>query len=246
MIAFVASVTIVLFAAILVSARRRRSYASASLSLLAVAYAGVALASCFALWTIRGTFEELARQGGGIGARSFGFWQAARVPLASAWIAVAATLLALAIAFVSRREEEPATPWWQGGVAIAAGVTAVLVFRDMVEFAIDAVIPGRQPWWLTGPVSGYAINSRVVSAGAISAFCCAVALTLAVMMLRRGAPSRRMVVTMLIASVVVSATLVAGLQSYTSRFHATYSEGQPIVSSDHRQPIIDNRQLARR
>lgn len=230
-IAVVGTVTIVLFVLILAVARRRRSYASVSLSLLAVAYAGVALASCFALWSIRSTFEELAKEGGGIGTISFGFWQAARLPLAAAWIAGAATLLALIIAL---RADAPSTnaksAWWTGGVAIAAGVAAVLAFRGVVEFSLDAMLPGRQPWWLTGGSAGYAIHSRLVGAVAVSALCFLGALALAVMTLRRGETPQRGVVAVLVASVVVTSALVAGLQSYSSRFRATYRDGQPIVS----------------
>jgi hypothetical protein len=64
-IALVGAVTVVLFASVLLAARRRGSYATVPVALLAAAWAGVALASSIALWMFRGTVKELERLGGG-------------------------------------------------------------------------------------------------------------------------------------------------------------------------------------
>ncbi len=243
-IALVGAITVVLFAVILVLARRQRSYASASLSLLAVAYAGVALASCFALWTINRTLQEMAVTGGGIGAIAFGIWQAARLPLASAWIAMAATLLALAIALLSSRGDalspRAKNLWWMAGIAVAAGVSAVLAFRGTVAFIMSAILPGRQPWWLTGDSVGNAIYTRLLGAGVVSALCVLVALVLAVVSFRRGAAPRRAVVAVLVVSLGVSVAMVASLGSISSRFR-----GVALGSSDGLDDLLQSRPSAR-
>ena len=52
------------------------------LSLLVAAFGGVALATIFSLGTMLRTLEEMKLSGGGMGAFSYGVWQAARLPLA--------------------------------------------------------------------------------------------------------------------------------------------------------------------
>lgn len=233
-IILVGAVTIVLLASILFVAGRRGSYATATLPLLAVGWSAVALASLFALRTLGRTMTELYAAGGGIRDLSLGIWQASRLPLASAWIAAAVTLLALGVALLSARGESessgPSRTWWSGGVAVAAGVVAVLAFRGTVAFILDAVVPGRQPAWLEGRSIGEAISISIVAAGLASALAFVIALALAVVTFRHGVAPRRAVVALLVVSLVASAVLVESLRSYSSRFRGTAIEGRPIAS----------------
>lgn len=211
---------------------RRESGASICLPLLAVAWAGVALASCFALWSVSRTIAELGRAGGGISYLSFGMWQAARLPLASAWIAAAATLLAIAIALRAAvdQPEHSARSWWIGGAAVAAGVAAVLAFRGAVAFILQAVVPGHEASW-GGRSLPDAISARLLGAGVASALCFLIAIALAVVAFRRGAAALRSVVAVLVVSLSVSAILAMSLGSFSTRLRVTATAGPRAAAS---------------
>src|ERR1051325_1945048 len=195
---------------------RRESAASTCLPLLAVAWSGVALASCFALWNLSHTIAGMGREGGGIGSLSFGMWQAARLPLAAAWIAAAATLLASAIALRSVPDQPQAESrsWWIAGTAVAAGIAAVLAFRSTAAFILQAVMPGHEASW-GGRSLPDAISARLLGAGVAGAVCVVIALALAVIAFRRGVPPLRGLIAVLVVSLSISGILVMSLSSFS-------------------------------
>ena len=219
-IALVGAVTVVLFASVLLAARRRGIYATVPVALLAAAWAGVALASSVALWMFRGTLDELKRLGGGFATVLFGISQAARVPLASAWIAVAATTIALFFVLrTARNEPQPArsalAPWLPG-LAVAAAVGGVLLFRGTITFVIAAMTPGAQPAPPAGMSLGEMVYARIFTAGMGSVLCFLAAMVLLFAAIRRGSASRPVVVAALVVSLVVSAILITNLRRYSN------------------------------
>ena len=235
MTVLVVAVILALLATILVMARRRQTYASAPLSLLAVGYGGVALATAFSMWTMLRVLGEMAESGGGIASYSFGVWQAMRMPLAAAWIAAAATLLALVLAARSMRDERPAahakSVWWIGGLAVLAGVMPLIAFRGAVAFILDIMRPGYQPSWMIRRLTMVEVTyGSFAGAGLAGAVCFLIALALAVRILRHGAAPRRMVVAMLVVSLVASAVLITELRAYSSRWQGIATGRQPIES----------------
>jgi hypothetical protein len=231
-IALVSAVSVVIFGSIVVAARRQRSYATLPIALLAAAYAGVALASSVAGWMFSRTLHEMARTGGGIGAVSFGIWQATRVPLSAGWIAVAATAVALLLAVLTARDKmppaRPALVAWVAALAVAAGTIAVLLFRGSIAFVLAAITPGAQPAWLAGTSIADAIETRMLVGVAGSALCFLVVMALMIATIRHRSASRRVMLIVLVLSLGVSAGLVANLRSYSDRWRDVALNGRGV------------------
>jgi phosphoglycerol transferase MdoB-like AlkP superfamily enzyme len=148
---FVAVVTAVMLALIIAVARRRQSYWWVSIASIAASYAGLALASYFAVRIFMGALANMAVSGGGIAAVRFGIWQATQPVLVAAWAAVVITLLAAAFVPLSARKELPSPPGAQRSpnalfalltlLAFAVGAAPVLLFRRAIAFVLWAIDP---------------------------------------------------------------------------------------------------------
>jgi len=209
-----------------------QQYASASIMLVAAAYSGIALASLAAVWSFGRTFDEL-RRGGGIDVISRGLWQASRLPLASAWLTIGISMVALAAMLFARRSDEtrPAASPWLAAVAIAAGVGAVVLFRALTSFLLDVSIPERQPAsWLTAENVDGAVRISFLVAGAGCVACFLTAIALAVVSSRRRAERSRFAVVVLVVSLVAAAALAANLSAFSRHWRSVALEGHPIAS----------------
>jgi hypothetical protein len=178
-------------------------------SLVAGAYAVLALASLVALRNISGLLEEAARYSGLI----VDFWPgvvaAARWPTVAAWIAVLATVAAMLT--LRRTADRSSHTGWLAVIAILAGVASVLTFRAAVRFVTTAILPGG----VATPVSE--VVPRLTLASVIAAICFVVALAAAI----AAFPSRaalRFAMIVLVVSLGVSASLAVTLRSFSAQY----------------------------
>lgn len=197
-----------------------------TIALVAAAYAVLAIASSAAAWMVNQSFDEASRHGGSAATLLEGLWPATRLPLAAAWLAAATTVFALAATlFVRRGNDAPparsAASSWLAVLAIAAGASAVLMFRGVTTLLIDALIPGRWRYsaWLTGADAWNAVETsfRVAGIGSIACFFIATALAFAIF--QRHAVSSRLAVVVLLVSLGASAALVADLHAFADMWH---------------------------
>ncbi|HYI12989.1 MAG TPA: hypothetical protein VEK57_28340 [Thermoanaerobaculia bacterium] len=223
-------VTTALLLGYLIVARRRQSTASASIFVLVAAYGGIALASFFAVRSFGRTLAEVTQLGGGIYTVSRGIWEAALLPLEAAWATAILTLLALLFLLPEAkkafaRDAQPGSSYrllWLPGLALAGGVTAVVLFRKAMAFVINAITPGQQVG--VGPEGVVsAVTARLFTASAGSAVCFAVAVVLLAVAFRsrRAQPSRAsfgIAVFALVVSLGVSAALITELRAYSSHY----------------------------
>ena len=223
-------VIVVLLAFIVASFRRRKDYAAAAVTLIAAAYAGVALASFVAMRYFTNVLVEMESRGGGIFAISRGMGEAAQLPLSAAWIAAAASVVAMVFAFLAMRQDtaapsdaHPGRLLATTGLALAGGVASVLLFRSAIAFVVAAAIPGAQPAGVNASNIEELVSNRLTIASAGIAVCFAVVIVALLLMFRSArpvTPSRpalRMVAIALVLSLGVSTALVVGLRSYSSR-----------------------------
>jgi ABC-type Fe3+ transport system permease subunit len=208
---------------------------TAPLSLLAVGYGSVALATIFSMGSMLRMLDEMKHTGGGIAIFASGVWHAARMPLAAAWLAAAATVVALVLAVRSARDAQPEQPpkrvWGTGAMVILAGVVPVLAFQRAVAFSLDVTIPGRQPSWITSQADAIrAVYSSVIGAGIAAAICFFLTLVLIARIRRGGVAPRRVVLAVGTVSLVASVALIGGLQLYANHWKGIAFDGQPIES----------------
>lgn len=234
-------VIVVLLAFIVATFRRRKDYAAAAVTLIAAAYAGVALASFVAMRYFTNVLVEMASLGGGIFAISRGMGEAAQLPLSAAWIAAAASVVAMVFAFLAMRQDKgvpsdahPGRLLTTTGLALAGGVASVLLFRSAIAFVVAAAIPGAQPAGLNASNITEAVSNRMTLSSAGIAVCFAVVMVSMLRMFRSARrvtpwrPALRMVAVALVLSLGVSTALVVGLRSYSSRSLDVAFNGDPL------------------
>lgn len=226
----VGTVIVLLLAFIVASFRRRKDYVAAAVALIAAAYGGVALASFVAMRYFTNVLVEMARLGGGISAISRGMGEAAQLPLSAAWVAAAASVVAMVFAFLAMRQNpdapndaHPGRLLATSGLALAGGVASVLLFRGAIAFVLAAVTPGAQPPGVNASNVAEAVSNRMTITSAGIAICFAIAMAQMLLMFRSARPvtpsraARPVVAVALVLSLGVSAALVVGLRSYSSR-----------------------------
>ena len=183
-----------------------------SISLIAVAHAAVALASLAAVYGVSSAVDGLARHGGGIGDLSAGIAGATRWPTIAAWVAVVASLAALAM---MRRREAPEEGSMRtatlAAIAIGAGIAPVLIFRSTSMFIAYGILP-------PGEAVGEVIRT-LTWAGAVTALCFAAALAVAVKAFRSRA-AMPVALLAVVLSLGVSATMIVTLRDVNARFGA--------------------------
>lgn len=177
---------------------------------ISAAHAGVALASFLAVRAMVGVFDLVSPfDGTGLGPELMTeVARAARWPMVAAWVAAAASIVALLLARGAAPEERSRRSAALAAIAIAAGVAAVLAFRTTATFITYGILP---PGEAVGHVFG-----RLMSASTITALCCAAALVVAVMALRTRATMRLAVVTVVV-DLGVSAAVVVMMRDLSAR-----------------------------
>ena len=230
--------TAVMVALIMAVARRRQSYWWVPIAFIVAGWASLALGSYFAVRIFQGELEAMKTGGGGIASVRLGIWQATQPALAAAWLAVVLTLFAIVFTLM-RASKELTAPAAEGrpravpfaslaALALAAGVTPVLLFQRAMAFVLWAIIPGhigidRVP---------QAIATRLFVTAAINACCFVILVGLVVttvLLARRSSPSRPLfVITVcaLVASLALSTFLVANLRSFSNRYHTLALTGR--------------------
>jgi hypothetical protein len=174
-----------------------------AITLISAAHAAVALASFLAVRGVSRTLDEMSRVGGGIATFSEGIADAARWPLVAAWVAVAASILALLLARRDVPQDRPMRSAALASVAIGAGVAAVFVFREAVTFIGNAMLPPG--------TTAEIVLGRLTSASAVTAVCFAAAILVAVLSLRTRV-AMRVAVLAVVVSLGVSATMIVTLR----------------------------------
>lgn len=229
----VAAATGLMLAFIIAVARRRQSYWWVSIASIAAGYAGLALASYFAVRIFMGVLANMAISGGGIASVRFGIWQATQPALVAAWAAVLITLLATVFVPWSVRKEPTSPAGMQRSpnamfallalLALAVGATPVLLFRQSMAFVLWAIDPRAHSTSIYGTSVPRAIATRLIVTATVSA-CCFLILTallvIVVLLARKSNPSRPLLVITLfalVASLGLSVVLAASLHSFSSR-----------------------------
>jgi hypothetical protein len=241
-IGIVTVATVVALALIILAARHSRISWWAPIALIAASYAGIALACCFAVRMFVAVFAELSERGGGIGALSYGFWQAMSVPLAAAWVALLTTVMAsIFLLPVMQRGQSSADGQASGRAAVfgaiallalAGGVAPALLFLRDTAYILYVVTPQPHPVAIgMGSVSQTVATHLNVAIG-VSLGCFLLASAMGVMALRlgrRSAPSRALFLlsaVMLVVSLATSAALIARLQKAASHFRSVAITGR--------------------
>jgi hypothetical protein len=234
-----------LFGYLVIVARRRQNFAATSISMIAAAYGGIALASFFAVRSFGLAFQEAWHIGRGVDVLSRGIWQATLLPLAAAWATAILTSVALLLLLLPAKRDgaEQAQPKRSArlllgvtGLAVAGGATAVVLFRQATVYAVRAVLPGLQPVIEEGTYAD-AVAARVftASAGSVVCFVLAVALMSMTFRARRDQPSRamlRVAAFALIVSLGVSAALIRDLSAYSGHYRGVLLHGGPMIPQD--------------
>ncbi|HYC87657.1 MAG TPA: hypothetical protein VEO54_00470 [Thermoanaerobaculia bacterium] len=180
-----------------------------AITLISAAHAAIALASFLAVRGLSRALDDIVRVGGGIDTWSEGVSAAARWPLVAAWVAVAASLLALLLARRDVPKDRPMRSAVLAAVAIGAGIAAVFVFREAVTFITQGMLPpGTRPEIIFG---------HLTSASAITAVCFAAAILVALLALRMRA-TMHLAVLAVVVSLGVSATMIVTLRDLSASY----------------------------
>jgi hypothetical protein len=219
------------FAVLVALARRWQSYWWVSFALVATALASMALASSLALRVILATFEDVLRNGGGIGAISFGIWQATSLPLTAAWIGIVAGFIGILflMPFVKNRQTPGRHPRpflfvFLMASVVAAGIVPAVTFQRAISYVLPAITPGTA----LAPAS---VTSHLLTAETMSAVLLVVAIALVitlVLLARRFASSEivsYIAMFALLVTVGVSAFLAASLHATSTHFRTIAREG---------------------
>lgn len=219
------------FAVLMVLARRWQSYWWVSVALAATAMASMALASSLAIRMILATYEDLARNGGGIGSISFGIWQATTLPLAAAWIGIVAGFLGtlFLLPFVKNRQTSGRGPRpFFFGVLMASVAAAGIVPAVTFQRAISNLLGAMRPETARSPAH---LANQLLTAETTSAVLLIVAIALLVTLVRlaRRFDSSEIVSYLamfaLLVTVGVSAFLAASLHATSTHFRTVAREG---------------------
>jgi hypothetical protein len=211
------------------------------MSLIAMAYSGVALASYIAVRSFAGALEEMGAVGGGIAAITLGAGEATRFPLVASWIAAVATVVAIILVVLAIRRsganaDAAASPrlLWSAGLSLVVGIASVLLFRGVIEYVLAVAIPGSQPQGVNAANAGEAVSSRITLVSIAIAICFAIAVAQLIYELRlsRGAMLSRATLRFNAAALAVSlgvlTMLVIHLQAYSSRHLNVALRGAPV------------------
>jgi hypothetical protein len=207
-------------------------------ALIAGSYAVTALASFLALRMFTRGFAVVWVEGGGIGAVSYGIWQATRLPFVASWIAVIATLLAGIFLFVPiagrdvdrERLGRPATFAAVTALALAAGAAPILLFRRAIDFVLAAILPATAPQ-VNAAARYQLIMDHLLTAAVVSAGCFVVltALVITIVRSRHALASRRLAVVTVLAlvlSLTIATTFVTTLHSSSTHYRDVALHGR--------------------
>jgi len=238
-ILIVGATTIIMLLVIMAAARRRQSFWWVSFALIAASGASLALGAYFAVRSFMSTIEEMAKTGGGIASVRFGIWQATQPALAAAWIALVIALLA-SVVVLPRARKELAFPAGAprprfalfaslAGLALAAGVTSMFLFRRAIAFVLWAIVPRARVDSISEAI---ATRLSVTATASAACFVVLVLLTMFIVLLaRKSSPSRLFTITLfaLVVSLGLSAALVTDLRSFSDLHHrGAISGGVPL------------------
>jgi hypothetical protein len=220
--------TVTAIAVLIALARRWQSYWWISLGLVAVALASMALASSLALRMILATFQDVSRNGGGIGAISFGIWQATQLPLTAAWIGIVSSFLGILflLPFAKSRRTSDRNPrpfsfaLLMASVA-AAGLVPAVIFERAITYLMGAITPRTAIPAVR--VANHLLTNEAMSAVLLGV---AIALVIAVVRLaRRLASSEAVSYIAMVVTIGVSGFLVGSLHATSKHFRAVAREG---------------------
>src|SRR5262245_37557915 len=216
--------TAVAIAIVITLARRWRSYWWVPLALIATALTSTALAATLGSRMMVVMFADVTRNGGGIGAVSFGIWQATQLPLTAAWIGIVTSSMAMMflLPFAKGRPTSDRAPRaLLFGVLVAtilpAGFVPAITFQRAIPFVTRAITPG------TALPAGHVMRQLLIFE-VVSAILFGLALTLlftVIQVARRSASSEivSLIATFaLVVTVGVSAFLAASLHATSTHF----------------------------
>ncbi len=177
---------------------------------IAGAHAAMALGALIAVFGVSRSLDEIQRFGGiGFPDVLQGIADAARWPIAAAWIAAGMSLVALVML---RRGSTPnltsARTILLAAIAIAASVTAVLVFRGTAAFIAYGHLP-------PGAAVGWTFRA-LTFATAAAALCFAAAASVTITA-RRARVSMRAAIFAIVISLGVSTAMIVTLRDLSAR-----------------------------
>ena len=183
-----------------------------ALALVSAAYAGIALASFLAISGIGRLIAGIARVPEAVGDFPAGIAEVTQLPTVAAWVAIAASLVALVLPRHADDEGTSRRGAWLAALGIGLGAASVLVFRAVADYIPYTLRPGRI-------LQMGEIVNRLTLGSAITAVCFAAAVVTAILAFRTRAASRFAVIA-LVVSLGVSASLVVTLRSLSTQYHA--------------------------
>jgi hypothetical protein len=191
-----------------------------ALTLIAAAHAGIALASFVAVRGIGRLLDDIARQPAAAGDFSAGIVAVAQWPMIAAWIAIAASLVALLLTRRAGAEvrSSRAAGGWLTVLGIVLGAASVLAFRGVADYLSYALKPGRL-LYLTE------VAERLTPASAITALCAVAAMVSAFLAFRSRA-AMRVTVFAVVVSLGVSAAIIVTMRDLRAHYHYTANGGQ--------------------